>query len=333
MPLIVVLALISIIAIICVGAPFGRPQENAKIGKDIDEKQEKISAATDIAATSIGTNVKATFTVSTGEINIAATDTSKTATISKSNWYTFLKKIVDADGNLNAVKTITFDNEVNAPENSSRLFYPLISSTNHALSELVSINNVNNLNLLDVTNMESMFEECRSLITLGAGLNNGGQSIITMKRMFANCKSLTGVGKFGWVYSVQTTEEMFYGCSSLVEFDMSGKNSLFMPWGHLKNYNKMFEGCTSLERFVPPDEVYWAQIDAVNINFMFKDCSSLRELKWITMPPCSAPVGTTTGCVNLKKVALGGPTSISFVTSLCRFGFVGGPRFVWIYSG
>ena len=86
MPLIVVLALISIIAIICVGAPFGRPQENAKIGKDIDEKQEKISAATDIAATSIGTNVKATFTVSTGEINIAATDTSKTATISKSNW-------------------------------------------------------------------------------------------------------------------------------------------------------------------------------------------------------------------------------------------------------
>ena len=193
MPLIVVLALISIIAIICVGAPFGRPQENAKIGKDIDEKQEKISAATDIAATSIGKNVKATFTVSTGEINIAATDTSKTATISKSNWYTFLKKIVDADGNLNAVKTITFDNEVNAPENSSRLFYPLISSTNHALSELVSINNVNNLNLLDVTNMESMFEECRSLITLGAGLNNGGQSIITMKRMFANCKSLTGV--------------------------------------------------------------------------------------------------------------------------------------------
>ena len=46
MPLIVVLVLISIIAVICVGAPFGRPQENAEISKDVETNKEEILAET-----------------------------------------------------------------------------------------------------------------------------------------------------------------------------------------------------------------------------------------------------------------------------------------------
>ena len=46
MPLIIVLVLINIIAVICVGAPFGRPQENAEISKDVETNKEEILAET-----------------------------------------------------------------------------------------------------------------------------------------------------------------------------------------------------------------------------------------------------------------------------------------------
>ena len=50
MPLIVVLVLINIIAVICVGAPFRRLQETAKLNKDIEPEEGHISAATTVQA-------------------------------------------------------------------------------------------------------------------------------------------------------------------------------------------------------------------------------------------------------------------------------------------
>ena len=50
--------LISIIAIIYVGAPFGRPSETAELNKNIDKSEEQISAAT---ATTV--NAGDTYTV------------------------------------------------------------------------------------------------------------------------------------------------------------------------------------------------------------------------------------------------------------------------------
>ena len=46
MPLIVVLALISIIAVICVGAPFERPSETAELNRDVEANKEEILAET-----------------------------------------------------------------------------------------------------------------------------------------------------------------------------------------------------------------------------------------------------------------------------------------------
>ena len=152
MPLIVVLVLISIIAVICVGAPFGRPQENAEISKDVEANKEEILAETDIAATSVGTNVKATFTASTGEVHIYST--SGIGTINKTNWSTFFKKIYNVDNNLNAVKIITFDNQVNAPKDSSLLLSaPVKDDSFTHFEELISINNIGYLNTSNVTNI------------------------------------------------------------------------------------------------------------------------------------------------------------------------------------
>ena len=46
MPLIIVLVLINIIAVICVGAPFGRPSETAELNRDIETNKEEILAET-----------------------------------------------------------------------------------------------------------------------------------------------------------------------------------------------------------------------------------------------------------------------------------------------
>ena len=45
-PLIVVLMLICVITICVIGVPFGRPQENAEISKDIETNKEEILAET-----------------------------------------------------------------------------------------------------------------------------------------------------------------------------------------------------------------------------------------------------------------------------------------------
>ena len=45
-PLIVVLVLINIIAVICVGAPFGRPSEIAELNRDVEPNKEEILAET-----------------------------------------------------------------------------------------------------------------------------------------------------------------------------------------------------------------------------------------------------------------------------------------------
>ena len=46
MPLIIVLVLINIIAVICVGAHFGRPSETAEINGDVEANKEEILAET-----------------------------------------------------------------------------------------------------------------------------------------------------------------------------------------------------------------------------------------------------------------------------------------------
>ena len=190
-PLIVMLMLICIIAICVVGAHSVHPTETAELNKDVEQEEEHISAAVDIAATSIGTNAKATFTVSTGEIHIYnSSTTGADATMSKSSWFTFLKKIITADGNLDAVKSITFDDGVYAPKDSSRLFYPLISDKSYPLSKLTTIN-IERLNFRNVEDAQYICYGCESLISVVEFGGDYTEKSINFRSAFANCKSLS----------------------------------------------------------------------------------------------------------------------------------------------
>ena len=248
-PLIVVLVLISIIAVICVGAPFGRPQETAELNKNIDTNKEKISAATDIAATSIGTNVKATFTVSTGEIKITPGGSNSDSIINKTNWNNFLKKIVDADGSLDAVKTINFTNSTYAPANSSNLFSPIISNTNYPFSQVVTFDEEKCLWLNKVTNATSMFEGMSKVKEFKTSYYV--EKLTNMTRMFYGCSSLEKTPKFLRASSVTVTTEAFMNCTSLKTAELNSER-LYGEWMKVTNLDKMFAGCSSLSSFVPP---------------------------------------------------------------------------------
>ena len=186
MPLIVMLILIGIISAITIGIQITN-NKNKQLA-ETKGNTEQISAAVDIAATDIGTNTKATFTVSTGEIHIYNSSSSNSATMDKTKWHNFHKKIVTADGNLNAVKTITFDDIVYAPANSSNLFF----YGGNRLEQLVTINNLSKLNTSKVTNMEDMFY---------------------------GCSKLTEINIKEWeITKVTNASGMFAGCNSLIKF-------------------------------------------------------------------------------------------------------------------
>ena len=186
LPLIVLLALICVIAIVWAG--FARPNEIAQIDRDaVDTKEEEILAAEakDIAATTVGTKVKATFTASTGEVVIYGTDASTQGTIKnsgESSLNTFWGKC--GAGN---IKIITFRDRVYAPENSSYLFVHGTANSSaieiNYLRSLTTINNAGNLDTSKVTDMVSMFCNCSSLKTVDVS-NWNTSNVVTIYNMF-----------------------------------------------------------------------------------------------------------------------------------------------------
>lgn len=273
MLLIVMLMLICIIAICVVGVHSVRPKETAELNKDVEQQEEHISAAVDIAATSIGTNVKATFTVSTGDIYIYNSSSSGAdATISKSSWYTFLKKIITADGNLDAVKSITFNDTIYAPEDSSNLFYPIISSTRYPLSKLTTINNINKLNTIKVKNMNEMFSYCSSLKNIDKWCLKGND--ISMDSTFMGCSSLVNFSFYlDLEYkTVSNISYCFAGCSSLVSMDLSG-----LRWSSGGCSGRgLFSGCSSLTSVEFPNK---STSDLTVELSSFDNCSKLRTYR------------------------------------------------------
>lgn len=292
-PIIVALMLICVITIIFVGEHSVRPRETAELNKDV-EQEEHISAATDIAATSIGTNAKATFTASTGEIHIYNSSSTADATINKKNWYTFLDKIWTANINgLDVVKSITFDDKVYAPADSSRLFYPLLGTVNFPFKMLTTINNLSNLNLSKTTNISSMFENCYSLVSIN-GFNRGAndvEDLTTMRRCFYGCSSLETIVVESWVngdLGNPSTWDALSGCSSLREFRWSYTGASRVYMFDLES----FKDCISLEI------LYLSRCGDLSMGQRLSE-GALGGLRMVTV----TGMDSSAYCTNLKKVA------------------------------
>ena len=164
------------------------------------------------------------------------------------------------------------------------------------LSELTTIEGLENLNTSAVTDMYAMFFRCSSLMSLN--LSNFNTSAVTnMNQMFYNCSSLMSLNLSNFnTTKVTNMSAMFYRCSGLKELNISNFNTsavtdmigMFLACSGLKelnvsNFNTskvtymglMFSGCTGLKEL----NVSNFNTSAVTSMYeMFRDCSGLTEL-------------------------------------------------------
>ncbi len=113
----------------------------------------------------------------------------------------------------------------------------------NSMTNLTEINGMSNLDTSKVTNMETMFAGCNSLINLD--LSNFNTSKVTkMNQMFHKCSSLTTLDLSNFDTSkVTNMEMMFSDCSSLTTLDLSNFDTT-----NVTNATKIFGNCTSLEQ-------------------------------------------------------------------------------------
>ena len=153
-----------------------------------------------------------------------------------------------------------------APSNCSSIF----SFYNKEISNLTQINFNNNFNAANVTNMGSMFHNCKSLISID--LSNFNTSNVTnMGYMFYVCSSLTNLDLSSFnTAKVTNMAGMFSNCSSLTSLDLGSFNTANVP-----NMGSMFFKCSSLTSL---DLSSFNTAKVTDMVAMFSSCSSLTNL-------------------------------------------------------
>lgn len=143
----------------------------------------------------------------------------------------------------------------------------------YKLTELETIEGLENLNTGEVTDMSGMFYKCSALRTLDLG---------------------------GWdTRKVTQMDDMFNGCSLLERLDISDFNT-----GCVESMESMFSGCSSLENI---DVSCFNTHNVTSMNSMFKDCSAAKsiDLSGFETDKVKTMFAMFSGCEYLKELNLG----------------------------
>ena len=163
-------------------------------------------------------------------------------------------------------------------------FYSYIQDCSHIFygcKNLIDIN-LSSFNVSNVTNMDGMFEGCRSLMSLSGISEWDTSNVEGMRSMFCGCyslKSLPDISKWN-ISNVRSMGWLFLYCESLISLpDISKWNTSNVIWMH-----SMFDGCESLASL--PDISKWNTDNLTDISEIFNCCKSLISLpnisKWNT---------------------------------------------------
>ena len=180
---------------------------------------------------------------------------------------------------------------------------------------LTKITGLEYLNTSEVTNMYSMFRDCKSLTSLDLS-HFDTSNVIDMGYMFAYCEGLTNINVSKFKTSiVDNMKGMFMNCKSLTNLDVSSFNT-----SKVRDFTYTFENCYSLT------SLNVSNFDMSNVRYsysMFNDCSSLRSLS----------IPSTMGDIN-DEACSGVGTSSNPCTIIAPEGFdfgvdTSGNYFVW----
>ena len=167
--------------------------------------------------------------------------------------------------------------------NNNKNNYILIYDGNeYELSVKLNIKNVGNKTIevklkeiKNVTNMESIFKGCLSLLPLTYISKWNTSNVTNMASMFEDCSSLSSLPDISkWNTSnVTNMRSMFEDCSSLLSLpDISKWNT-----SNVKDMRSMFSGCSSLSSL--PDISKWNRYKILYYNrYNFNGCLSLINI-------------------------------------------------------
>ncbi|NUF99033.1 BspA family leucine-rich repeat surface protein [Lactobacillus mellis] len=157
---------------------------------------------------------------------------------------------------------IIIDPGVIANQNSRGLF--------SYLSNLKTIQGLENLDTSQVTDMSYMFYGCERLTNLDVSHFDTSQ-VRYMDWMFSDCYNLTSldVSHFN-TYQVIEMTRMFYYCENLADLDVSHFDT-----SQVTDMGMMFTGCYNLTNL---DVSHFDTSQVTNMSFMFYYCENLADL-------------------------------------------------------
>ena len=177
--------------------------------------------------------------------------------------------------------------------NMSHIFY--------GCSDLISFDDISNLDMKNVTDISYAFYGCTSIEEMPDISVWNTSKITDIESLFSYCQSLRylpDISKWN-IDNVTNISYLFYDCSSLISIPnisvwnthkITKLNSLFskcssitnLPeisnWNteNVVNMSDMFSGCTNL-KFIP-DLSKWNTKNVTDMQNMFSSCSSIKEL-------------------------------------------------------
>lgn len=139
-----------------------------------------------------------------------------------------------------------------------------------AAEEYLTTADFSHADLSGITNMESMFQNCKHLETCVFGEVNTPE-LKNIKNMFKYCYELRSVD----IASLQTDKvtdmsSLFFNCSSLERLDLTG----FMT-NSVTDMSNMFYSCRKLETLALSS---FDTSNVTNMNSMFCSCNSLKDI-------------------------------------------------------
>ena len=215
---------------------------------------------------------------------------------------------------------IIIDPGVVANQNSRGLF--------SSLTNLQTIQGLENLDTSKVTDMSAMFDECESLTNLDIS-NFDTSQVTNMYNMFVNCYKLTNLDVSHFNTSqVTDMTGMFADCYGLTSLDVSHWDT-----SHVTDMSWMFSGCYNLtsldvshwdtshviymikifcycESLTNLDVSHWDTSHVTDMSMMFADCENLTSLDLSSFDTSQLfneyfYFTMLTGCTNLHHLVLG----------------------------
>ena len=158
-------------------------------------------------------------------------------------------------------------------ENMNNLDTSNVTMMNGMFSGCSGLTNIDvtNLDTSNVTDMSGMFDGCGGLMSIDlSNLDTG--NVIDMSSMFHNCISLTNIDVSGFdVGKVKNMKYMFWNCKSAESINVS-------TWSNTNNVeymDSMFSGCTKLTNI---DVSKFNTSNVTEMGAMFANCTSLTSI-------------------------------------------------------